>query len=86
MFVAGCSQIFTDWADELMAEVPNGMHTKAGPAQGAWGDPNQIFYHGAYDLAEGEALLIEFVPPSVITGTFRSTIVGWRASIIGGCR
>ncbi len=71
MFVAGCSQIFTDWADELMTEVPNGMHTKAGPAQGAWGDPNQIFYHGAYDLAEGEALLIEFVPPECYYWNFQ---------------
>ena len=39
--------------------------------QGAWGDPNQIFRHGAYDLADGEALLIEFTPTECFYWNFQ---------------
>ena len=62
---------FSNWVDELLAEVPNAMHTKAGPMQGAWGDPNQIFRHGAYDLGPDEALVIEFTPPECFYWNFQ---------------
>lgn len=39
--------------------------------QGAWGDPNQIFRHGTYDLADDEALVIEFVPPECFYWNFQ---------------
>ncbi len=85
-FVAGCSAIFTDWVDDLGADARNALTLEAGPMQGAWGDPNQIFRHGAYDLDEGEALLIEFPRRSASTGTSRWTTAGWRASTTDGCR
>ena len=71
IFVAGCSEIFSGWVDDLLATARNGFTTEAGPAQGAWGDPNQIFRHGAYDLADGEALLIEFTPPECFYWNFQ---------------
>ena len=39
--------------------------------QGAWGDPNQIFRHGVYDLDDGEALLVEFTPPESFYWNFQ---------------
>ena len=55
-FVAGCSTVFTGWVDDLGAKARNALTLEAGPMQGAWGDPNQIFRHGTYDLNDGEAL------------------------------
>ena len=54
-FVAGCSTVFTGWVDDLGAKARNALTLEAGPMQGAWGDPNQIFRHGTYDLNDGEA-------------------------------
>ncbi|MFT5200952.1 MAG: hypothetical protein ACI9C1_000317 [Candidatus Aldehydirespiratoraceae bacterium] len=71
MFVAGCSEIFTGWVDDLMEESCNAFTTKAAPMGGAWGDPNQIFRHGGFRLAEGEALIIEFTPPECFYWNFQ---------------
>ena len=70
-FVAGCSALFTGWVDDLMADAANALTTAAGPAQGAWGDPNQIFRHGAYVLADDEALVVEFTPPDCFYWNFQ---------------
>ena len=71
MFVAGCSTLFTDWVDDLLANTANALTTQSGPAQGAWGDPNQIFRHGAYILEDDEALVIEFTPPECFYWNFQ---------------
>jgi hypothetical protein len=71
MFVSGCSGIFTQWVDDLVADARNSFTTEAGPMQGAWGDPNQIFHHGAYVLGEDEALVIEFTPPECFYWNFQ---------------
>jgi hypothetical protein len=71
MFVVGCSTMFTGWVDDLMADARNSLTTKAGPMTGAWGDPNQIFRHGAYVLADDEALVIEFTPPECFYWNFQ---------------
>ncbi len=71
MFVAGCSTLFTDWVDDLTENACNSLTTKAGPMQGAWGDPNQIFRHGTYRLGDDEALLIEFTPPDCFCWNFQ---------------
>jgi hypothetical protein len=71
MFVAGCSDVFSGWVDDLLANARNSLTTKAAVQQGAWGDPNQIFRHGAYDLAEDEALVIEFTPPECFYWNFQ---------------
>ena len=70
-FVAGVSAVFSGWVDDLGANARNGLTTEAGPMQGAWGDPNQIFRHGCYDLDDGEALLIEFTPPECFYWNFQ---------------
>lgn len=70
-FVVGCSALFTDWVDDLAEHCRNALDTRAPKAQGAWGDPNQIFRHGYYDLADDEALLIEFTPPDCFYWNFQ---------------
>jgi len=70
-FVAGCSTLFADWVDDLLSRTVNALTTAAGPAQGAWGDPNQIFRHGAYLLEDDEALVIEFTPPDCYYWNFQ---------------
>jgi hypothetical protein len=70
-FVVGCSTIFTDWVDELAKNARNTFTTHAPPAQGAWGDPNQIFHHGYYTFEDDEALLIEFTPPDCFYWNFQ---------------
>ena len=70
-FVAGVSTVFTGWVDELAIKARNALTLDVGPMQGAWGDPNQIFRHGTYDLGEGEALLIEFTPPECFYWNFQ---------------
>lgn len=71
MFVQGCSGIFTGWVDDLLRDTCNALTTTAGPMQGAWGDPNQIFRHGAYRLADDEALVIRFTPPDCFYWNFQ---------------
>jgi hypothetical protein len=70
-FVAGCSTLFTNWVDDLAQNARNAFTTKAPAAQGAWGDPNQIFRHGYYELGDDEALLIEFTPPDCFYWNFQ---------------
>ena len=70
-FVSGCSTIFTDWADDLAEHCLNQLDTRATPAGGAWGDPNQIFRHGYYRFGEDEALLVEFTPPDCFYWNFQ---------------
>lgn len=71
MFLAGCSGIFTGWADDLLSESCNTFTQKAAPMGGAWGDPNQIFRHGGYRLDENEALVIDFTPPDCFYWNFQ---------------
>ncbi len=63
VFVKGSVDLFTGWA-ELFAQRPNELHAPPdsvrAPAHKA---TNQIFYHGYWQLAEGEALLITAKPP-----------------------
>ena len=70
-FVQGCSGIFTDWVDDLLADACNSFTTKTGAAGGAWGDPNQIFRHGGYRLDDDEALVISFTPPDCFYWNFQ---------------
>ncbi len=71
-FVKGCSSLFTDWVDRLGDGARNALSLEVqNRSQGAWADPNQIFRHGAYDLAENEALLIKFTPPDCFYWNFQ---------------
>lgn len=62
-FVAGTASVFKKWTDGFAP------HTNALPrfdpdvAFKAGGDPNIAYYHSAFDLQEGEALLVTLQPP-----------------------
>jgi hypothetical protein len=62
-FVKGSADLFTGWA-ESFSKRPNELHAPPdsvrAPAHKA---TNQIFYHGYWQLAEGEALSITAKPP-----------------------
>ncbi len=62
-FVMGCSTLFKDWSDGFQAHVnqlPRFPHEKA---FAAGGDPNIAYYHSAFRIRPGEALVIEATPP-----------------------
>jgi hypothetical protein len=61
--VAGASMLFAKWARDFQ------KHTNALPqfdpdvSRNAGGDPNIVYYHSHWRLAEDEALVVEVVPP-----------------------
>lgn len=63
-WVRGTSGTFADWA-EWFKQEPNRIYT--GKDQSTWiragGDPNIWYGHLYYDLAPGEALVLEVMPP-----------------------
>jgi hypothetical protein len=62
-YVAGTAALFTDWS-EGFAERKNELPLfDPAVARAAHGDPNICYFHGYWELAEDEALLIEVVPP-----------------------
>jgi hypothetical protein len=62
-WVRGTAELFADWA-EGFARRPNELPPfDPAVAAAAHGDPNIAYYHGYWELADGEALLIEFTPP-----------------------
>ncbi|WP_419918797.1 hypothetical protein [Candidatus Poriferisocius sp.] len=69
--VSGTATTFSGWVDDLGTHARNQLTLNVKPKRGAWGDPNQIFRHGAYDLAENEGLLIEFTPPECFYWNFQ---------------
>jgi len=62
-YVNGTASLFADWA-EGFARRPNAL-PKLDPAvaAAAHGDPNIAYFHGYWELAPGEALLVEVTPP-----------------------
>jgi hypothetical protein len=62
-YVGGTSSLFADWA-EGFAERRNQL-PKLDPAiaRAAHGDPNICYFHGYWELAPDQALLVEVVPP-----------------------
>jgi hypothetical protein len=62
-YVAGTASLFCDWA-EGFAQRPNELPPfDPAVAAAAHGDPNIAYYHGYWELAPDEALLIEVAPP-----------------------
>jgi hypothetical protein len=63
-FVHGTASLFADWA-EGFAKRPNALPPfDPSVAAAAHGDPNIQYYHGYWQLAEDEALVIELNPPA----------------------
>jgi len=65
-FVNATAALFADWAEEF-AEAPNTVMEKTT----GLGDPNNKFWHGYWALEEGEALVIEVMPPECEVWNFQ---------------
>ena len=65
-FVQATASIFAGWAEDF-AENPNDVQQKFT----GLGDPNNQFWHGYWSLEEGEALLIEAMPPECEAWNFQ---------------
>jgi hypothetical protein len=62
-YVAGTASLFTDWS-EGFRRYPNELRLlDPAIASAAHGDPNICYYHGYWEVEEGEALIIETLPP-----------------------
>ncbi len=63
-YVAGTAALFADWA-EGFARHPNELRLlDPAVARAAHGDPNICYYHGYWELAPDEALVIDVMPPA----------------------
>lgn len=63
-YVGGTARLFADWAEGFAHQGVNRLHKlDAAVAAAAHGDPNICYYHGYWELAQDEALVIEATPP-----------------------
>jgi len=62
-FVAGCAELFHQWATGMRGQTNELPRFDPAIAKAAGGDPNIAYYHGYWELAPDEALLIEVTPP-----------------------
>ncbi|MEZ5436388.1 MAG: DUF1214 domain-containing protein [Pseudomonadales bacterium] len=63
-FVAGTAGLFTKWTEGFRAHPNELPRFDPKVALAAGGDPNIAYYHGYFQLADDEALLVEFTPPA----------------------
>jgi hypothetical protein len=63
-YVRGTATIFTDWAEGFAQRKNQLPRFDAKVAAAAHGDPNIVYYHGYWELAEREQLWIEVTPPA----------------------
>jgi hypothetical protein len=62
-FVAGCARLFHEWAIGFRAHPNRLPRFDADVATAAGGVPHIAYYHGYWQLAPDEALVIEVTPP-----------------------
>ena len=62
-FVVGCARLFNDWAAGFRQRTNELPPFDAGVAVAAGGVPQIAYYHGYWQLAPDEALVIEVTPP-----------------------
>jgi len=62
-FVVGCARLFNQWAAGFAKQVNQLPMFEPGIATAAGGDPNIVYYHGYWELAPDQALVIEVTPP-----------------------
>ena len=63
-YVLGTASLFADWTENF-ARHPNELRLLDPEiARAAHGDPNICYYHGYWEVAEDEALVIETTPPT----------------------
>jgi len=61
--VHGTAAIFADWAEGFAKHANELPRFDPAVAAAAHGDPNIVYYHGYFELADDEALVIDVVPP-----------------------
>ncbi|MEE8312578.1 MAG: hypothetical protein V3R77_09975 [Candidatus Binatia bacterium] len=59
MFVDGCARLFAQWANGMKAHTNELPLFDPAVAKAAGGDPNILYHHSYWELAEDEALVIE---------------------------
>jgi hypothetical protein len=62
-FVAGASLLFAKWVRDFQAHVNELPRFDPARSTAAGGDPNIAYYHSAWRLGPGEALVVEVTPP-----------------------
>ena len=62
-YVSGTASIFADWAEGFAKRVNELPRFDPAIAAAAHGDPNILYYHGYFELADDEALVIDVTPP-----------------------
>ena len=62
-YVDGTAQLFCDWAEGFAKRKNELPPFDPAVASAAHGDPHIRYYHGYFELADDEALLVEFTPP-----------------------
>jgi hypothetical protein len=62
-YVAGTSALFSDWSEGFAERKNQLLLFDPAVARAAHGDPNICYFHGYWELAEDEVLVIEVEPP-----------------------
>lgn len=69
-FVEGTAAVFADWAEDFKA-TPNALRYKPIEEGSGLGDPNNLFWHGYWNIGPDQALVIEATPPQCETWNFQ---------------
>lgn len=64
LFLKGSSAMFAQWTESFRAEPNTLPRFPPEKALAAGGDPNIAYHHGWFELADGEALVIDLEPPA----------------------
>jgi len=62
-YVHGTAALFADWAEGFARRKNELPKFDPAVAAAAHGDPNIVYYHGYFELADDEALVVEVTPP-----------------------
>ncbi|MBW2384916.1 MAG: DUF1214 domain-containing protein [Deltaproteobacteria bacterium] len=62
-YVAGTSSLFCDWSESFHERINELPPLDPAIATAAHGDPHIQYYHGYWELGQGQALVIEATPP-----------------------
>lgn len=62
-FVAGCAKLFNAWASAMTKHTNELPRFDATVAGNAGGDPNIVYHHSYWRIADDQALIVEVTPP-----------------------
>jgi hypothetical protein len=62
-FVRGTAKVFANWTENFKAHTNELPRFDPDVAYAAGGDPKIAYYHSYFDIAEDEALVVDFTPP-----------------------